>query len=331
MERLAEVAREGLRTDIPAFDPGDTIRVMVRDVPPLLGAGARFVLAGALLLAWVRIVQRPGRSSGRITRSELGAAALVGTLLAFGGNGLVTVAEQHVPSGLAALIIASVPLWVVVLRAAFRERPARATLLGMGAGFAGVGVLLLPGQRPSGVGIGPLLLVVLAAASWASGSFAGSRLPTAADPLRFTGLQMLLGGLVMSASGLAAGEAGDVHLGAVSAASAGAFAYLVVVGSIVAFTAYAWLLRNVPISTVATYAYVNPVIAVVLGWAILSESVSWTTIAGAALIVSSVAFTLRNEGVAREAEPERAALPATGQARAPNPAPTRVERIRARA
>ena len=179
------------------------IRVMVRDVPPLLGAGARFVLAGALLLAWVRIGHGIGRSSGRVTRGELGAAALVGTLLAFGGNGLVTVAEQNVPSGLAALIIASVPLWVVVLRAAFRERPARATLLGVGAGFAGVGVLLLPGQRPSGVGIGPLLLVVLAAASWASGSFAGSRLATAADPLRFTGLQMLLGGLVMSASGLA--------------------------------------------------------------------------------------------------------------------------------
>ena len=302
------------------------IRVMVRDVPPLLGAGARFVLAGALLLAWVRIGRRPGR----ITRRELGAAALVGTLLAFGGNGLVTVAEQHVPSGLAALIIASVPLWVVVLRAGFRERPARATLLGVGTGFAGVGVLLLPGQRPSGVGIGPLLLVVLAAASWASGSFAGSRLATTADPLRFTGLQMLLGGLVMSVSGLAAGEAGDVHLGAVSAASAGAFAYLVVIGSIVAFTAYAWLLRNVPISTVATYAYVNPVIAVVLGWAILSESVSPTTIAGAALIVSSVAFTLRHEGVAREAEPEPAALPATDHPRS-HPAPARVERARARA
>src|SRR5205085_10132592 len=123
-----------------------------RDAPPLLGAGARVGLAAALLLAWVRIGQRPGRSSGRITRSELGAAGLVGTLLAFGGNGLVTVAEQHVPSGLAALIIASVPLWVVVLRAGFRERPARATLLGVGTGFAGVGVLLLPGQRPSGVG-----------------------------------------------------------------------------------------------------------------------------------------------------------------------------------
>jgi drug/metabolite transporter (DMT)-like permease len=288
------------------------IRVMVRDVPPLLGAGARFVLAGALLLAWVRI----GRWPGRVARGELGAAALVGTLLAFGGNGLVTVAEQHVPSGLAALIIASVPLWVVVLRAAFRERPPRATLLGVGAGFAGVGLLLLPGQRPSGVGLGPALLVVLAAASWASGSFAGSRLATTADRLRFTALQMLLGGLVMSVAGLAAGEAGDVHLGAVSAASAGAFAYLVVVGSIVAFTAYAWLLRNVPISTVTTYAYVNPVIAVLLGWAILSESVSWATVAGAALIVSSVAFTLRHEGVSRAAEREPPAVPGTARARA---------------
>src|SRR3954451_14700028 len=133
---------------------------MVETMPPLLAAGVRFALAGAIF--WVVLVVAGGARRVRVTGRQLAAAGLVGLLLAFGGNGLVTVAEQHVPSGLAALIIASVPLWVVVLRAGFRERPARATLLGVGTGFAGVGVLLLPGQRPSGVGIGPLLLVVLA-------------------------------------------------------------------------------------------------------------------------------------------------------------------------
>jgi drug/metabolite transporter (DMT)-like permease len=277
------------------------IRVMVETVPPLLGAGVRFLLAGLLLAAWVRL--RRGRRP--VSRRELLAAALVGTLLMFGGNGLVTVAEQHVPSGLAALIIASEPLWVIVLRAAFRERLSRGTLVGVVAGFAGVGLLLLPGQRPSGVGIGPALLVVVAAASWASGSFASARLSSSSDPLRFTALAMLFGGAAMSVVGLGVGEAADLHLGQVSAKSAGAFAYLVVVGSIVAFTAYTWLLRHVRISTVSTYAYVNPVIAVFLGWSILSEKVSWATIVGAAIIVSSVAFTMRHEGMARDAEPER--------------------------
>jgi drug/metabolite transporter (DMT)-like permease len=282
------------------------IRVMVETVPPLLGAGLRFVFAGGVLIGWVWLRRGPQR----VTWRELGVAATVGVLLMFGGNGVVTVAEQHVPSGLAALIIASEPLWVIVLRLAFRERLPRATLLGVAAGFAGVALLLLPGQRPSGVGLGSALLVVFAAASWAAGSYAGSRLATNSDPLRFTALQMLLGGGVMTLVGLGVGEAGDLHLGDVSATSGAAFFYLVVVGAIVAFTAYSWLLRNVPIATVSTYAYVNPVIAVVLGWAILSETVRWSTAVGAAIIVSSVAFTVRHEGVAREAEPAPAAPPA---------------------
>jgi drug/metabolite transporter (DMT)-like permease len=294
---------------------------MVETVPPLLGAGLRFVLAGSLLLGWVLARRGPQP----VTRRELGVAALVGTLLMFGGNGVVTVAEQDVPSGLAALIIASEPLWVILLRVVFRERLSRGTLVGVVAGFAGVAILLLPGQRPSGVGIGPALLVVLAAASWAAGSFAGSRLASSSDPLRFTGLQMLLGGAIMTLVGLGVGEAADLHLAAVSAKSGAAFAYLVVVGSVVAFTAYAWLLRHVPISTVSTYAYVNPVIAVVLGWAILSETVSWATAVGAAIIVSSVAFTMRQEGVAREAEPEPPAAAAPTPRRPSSRRPARAE------
>ncbi len=275
------------------------IRVMVRDVPPLLGAGVRFLLAGALLYAWVKL-RRPGP---KVTRRELAGCALAGTLLMFGGNGLVTVAEQNVPSGLAALLIASVPLWVIVLRSLFHERPARATALGVAAGFAGVGVLLTPGQRPAGTSIWACLLVVVAAMCWASGSYAGSRLQMPSDPLRSTALQMLFGGAAMTAVSIPAGEIGALDLGSVATGPWFAFVYLVFIGSIVAFTAYAWLLRNVPISTVATYAYVNPVIAVVLGAVILSEPVNAATVGGMAIIVASVAFIMRREGTARAPEP----------------------------
>ncbi|HVE67127.1 MAG TPA: EamA family transporter [Solirubrobacteraceae bacterium] len=275
------------------------IRVMVETIPPLLGAGVRFLVAGALMYAWVRW----RRSPVRVSRAELLACGLVGVLLMFGGNGLVTVAEQDVPSGLAALLIASEPLWIIVLRALWRERPGRVSALGVIAGFAGVALLLAPGERPEGASLAACLLVVFAAVCWASGSFAGSRLPQPSDPLHATALQMLLGGAVMSAAAVAVGEPWDLELGAVSGDSWIAFAYLVAIGSIVAFTAYAWLLRNVPISTVSTYAYVNPVIAVFLGWAILSEPVSPITIAATAIIVASVALTMREEGTGREVEP----------------------------
>lgn len=275
------------------------IRVMVETVPPLLGAGARFVIAGGAMLAWVRL-RRPRE---RLTAAQLGACALVGTLLMLGGNGLVTVAERDVPSGLAALLIASEPLWVVVLRALWRERMHRMTLLGVVAGFAGVALLLMPGQRPEGASLAASMLVVLAAMSWAGGSFASPRLRLPEDPLRSTALQMLFGGAIMATIGLAAGEAGGLDLGEVSGDSALAFAYLIVAGSIVAFTAYVWLLRHVPIATVSTYAYVNPAIAVFLGWAILNEAVGATTLAGAAIVVGSVALTVRREGVEREVEP----------------------------
>jgi drug/metabolite transporter (DMT)-like permease len=275
------------------------IRVMVETVPPLLGAGVRFLVAGALMYVWV-LARRP---AAPVTRRELAGCALVGTLLMFGGNGLVTVAERDVPSGLAALLVATVPLWVVVLRALWRERPGRATALGVAGGFVGVGLLLLPGQRPAGASLAACLLVVFAAMCWATGSFAGSRLELPSDPARSTALQMLLGGAVMTAVAIPAGEPWAVDLGAVSGDSWLAFGYLVVVGSIVAFTAYAWLLRNVPISTVSTYAYVNPVIAVALGAVILSEPITAATVAGTAIIVSSVAFTMRHEGTTRQAEP----------------------------
>ena len=269
------------------------IRVMVETVPPLLGAGVRFAFAGLVVLAV--LAARRGRAGARLTGREWAAAALVGTLLAAGGNGLVTVAERDVPSALAALVIASVPLWVVVLRAVARERVGWRTLAGVLAGFGGIALLLAPGERPDGATTAGLVLLVIAAASWATGSYASGRLPLPRDPFVSTGAQMLCGGVVMIAAGLLAGEAGDVRPERFSTESVLAFAYLVVFGSFVAFTAYVWLLQHTPVSRVATYAYVNPVVAVILGWLILDETISATTLLAAAVIVASVAAIVRSE------------------------------------
>jgi drug/metabolite transporter (DMT)-like permease len=276
------------------------IRVMVEDVPPLLGAGARFAIAGVAMLAF--LAARGHRV--RVAPRSLAAAGLVGLLLPAGGNGLVTVAERDVPAGLAALLIASVPLWLVLMRSTVGgERVNRGTLAGVAVGFGGLALLLLPGSRPAAATALGVLLVLVAALSWATGSFLSPRLSMPSDPLVSTAWQMIVGGGALLVGALAAGEAGDLHLADASAKSLLAFAYLVVGGSWVAFTAYAWLLQNVPISKVATYAYVNPLVAVLLGWALLSEELSIGTLAGAALIVASVATIVRRESKP-EPEPE---------------------------
>lgn len=279
------------------------IRVMVETIPPLLGAGVRFLVAGGILYAWVAW-RRPS-SALHITRRQLLGAAVVGLLLVFGGNGLVTVAEQEVPSGLAALLIASEPLWVILLRAAAgRERVPSATLVSVAVGFVGVALLVLPGERPEGAPLGYSLLVVLAALLWATGSFTASRVDRPADLLATTAWQMLIGGAFMTLVGLALGDAGELDLAAVSAESALALVFLVFVGSIAAFTAYNWLLQHVAISTVSTYAFVNPLIAVLLGWLILSEEVTAFVVVGTAVIVAAVAVVVTSSAEKAPGAPE---------------------------
>ena len=270
------------------------IRYVVETMPPLLAGGARFFLAGALFAAW--LVARRGVGALRVTRGEMLGCSFVGIALLLGGNGLVSVGEDEgVPSGLAALIIASVPLWVVVFRRLFGERVGRVTPLWIAIGFAGVAVLLLPGDRPDQAPIGGMLILVAAAFCWASGSFASSRLPIPDDPIRATAVQMLVGGGICVVVGLVAGEGGQVDVGAFSAESIAAFAYLVLIGSLCAFTAYAWLLKNAPISQVATYAYVNPVVAIALGALFVDEEVTPLMGIAALVIVASVAGTIREE------------------------------------
>jgi drug/metabolite transporter (DMT)-like permease len=276
------------------------IRYMVRTLPPLLGSGARFVVAG-LVFAVVLLI-RDGLDGVQLSRHEWLGSAVVGIALLFGGNGLVTVAENMgLASGIAALVIASVPLWVVVFRRAAGELIGAVTAGSVALGFLGVAVLLLPG-RPSGVPVAGLLVALAAAFCWAAGSFVSARIAIPADPVKAASAEMLCGGAAMLVAGLLAGEAADLHPGAVSAESIIAFAYLVVFGSLLAFTAYAWLLANAPISQVATYAYVNPVVAIALGAVFVDEEITPLVVAGAAVIVASVAITVKQEAQRRAAQ-----------------------------
>jgi len=269
------------------------IRVMVETVPPLLGAGVRFLVAGAVMLAVLSF-----RRNVRPTRAQLLSALAIGILLP-GANAVITVAEQEVPSNLAALLIASVPLWVLLMRRTSGEPVSRGGIAAVLVGFAGVALLLQPGEQSDGASLLALGACVFGAVMWASGSFASPRLRLPGDPLVSTGWQMLLGGLVISLVGLAAGEAPDVQLETFSTRSLVALAYLIVFGSWFAFTTYAWLLQNAPISRVATYAYVNPVVAIILGMLILDEIVTPVMIVGAAIIVVSVALVVRMESARR--------------------------------
>jgi drug/metabolite transporter (DMT)-like permease len=270
------------------------IRVVVETMPPLLSGGVRFITAGAIL--YLVLLLRNGRERMRFTRPQLVSALIVGTLLVTGGNGLVMVGELDVPSALAALIIASVPLWVIVYRRVAGETIATGTLVGVAVGFVGLALILLPAggndEVESWVG---LLLLSIAAPCWALGSFLSNRRPLPADPFLSTSLQMMLGGMTSVLGGLMRGETGDVDFAGFSADSLIAFAYLIFIGSLVAFTAYVWLLQNAPVSKVATYAYVNPIIAIFLGWAILSEDITLSIVAGAAIVVASVATIVRKE------------------------------------
>jgi drug/metabolite transporter (DMT)-like permease len=269
------------------------VRVMVRTIPPLLGSGARFLLAGAVLYPF--LLARRGWAGVRVPASQAGASALVGCLFLAGGTGLVTVAERDVPSGLAAVLVAAMPLVVVLLRRLAGEPVARATTVGVLAGFAGVAVLLLPGNPAPEAGWSGLVLILVADVSMAVASFASSRLPVPGDTLVATALELLAAGVVLCLAGLLAGEAGDLRLERVSGVSLASFAYLVVAGSLVAYTAYVWLLANAPVSQATTHTHVNPVVAVLLGWLILQERVTPATLVGAALVVGSVAAVVRHE------------------------------------
>jgi drug/metabolite transporter (DMT)-like permease len=269
------------------------IRVVVTNgIPPLLGMGLRFLVAG-LLLAGVLAVRR-GFVALRITRSQLLTAAVVGVLLLFGGNGFVAIAEQTLPSGLAALLVSTTPLWLVVLGLLTGDRARAASIVGTLVGLAGTAVLARPGGS-AGVAWWGAGLILLATLCWASGSLFSRRRTDSADAFVASAYQMLLGGAALTVVGLAHGDGGRLDVSAVPAAGWWALAYLVVVGSLVAYTAYFWLLGNAPLQLVSTYAYVNPVVAVILGWLLLGERVTLPVVVGGALAVAGVAIVISSE------------------------------------
>ena len=269
------------------------IRVVVDTVPALLSASFRFLVAGTAYYLWLRI--RHGKEAVRVTPKQALSSAIVGVFLLLGGNGLVTIAEETVASSLAALMIASVPLWVVLMRRMVGEKISTSTLIGVAIGFVGVAWLVLPGGRPEEATTVGIVLLVLAPMFWATGSFLAGRIEMPADPFVSTALQMLFGGLATGLVGVGRGELASVDFAAFSTSSLVALGYLIVFGSLVAFTAYVWALQNIPVSKVATYAFVNPVIAIALGWLILSEEMTASMLGAAAIIIASVAMIVRNE------------------------------------
>jgi drug/metabolite transporter (DMT)-like permease len=289
------------------------IKVGLASFPPMLMASVRFLAAGAALYGWVAWRDRRRGAAARPTRRQWLAATIAGIMMLVGGNGAVTWAEQHVDSGIAALLVATVPLWMTVL-AWWRhgDRLRRPAVVGLLVGFAGVGLLV----RPSGAGTDVLasVVILLGALSWAVGSLYARRAPLPDDGLRSAAMQMLAGGAVFGLLGLAGGEATRLDLAAATPASVLAVAYLSVFGSIVAFSAYGFLLRTAPPASVSTYAYVNPVVAVLLGAVLLAEPVTGAMLGAGAAIVAGVAMI-----VTTRARPPR--TPAVEQPAPPGAAP----------
>jgi drug/metabolite transporter (DMT)-like permease len=268
------------------------IRVADRTIPPLAMAAARYLIAGAILYpaVWLSGRYRTGRPQGRPSGAQCAGSAAVGVLLLAFGNGGVSYAEKTLPSGLTALLVASVPLWMALAdRVINGRRIRRRGWISLALGLAGVAVLAQPRGHSA---ITPILIVLGASMSWGIGSALAGRLPAPASPLLGSAMQMLAGGAVLTALAAATGEVATASHGHASAQSVLALSYLIVPGSLLAMTCYVIALRRLPISAVSTYAYVNPVVAVSLGTLILGESLTLSSLLGGAIVIAAVALLL---------------------------------------
>lgn len=311
-ERAIPTNKRSLVTLIAAFAAvyiiwGSTylgIKYAIETLPTFLMAGARFTVAGIILLIWARL-------SGNYERPKLAhwrTSLIMGTLLLGFGNGGVVFGEHYVSSSLTALIVATTPFWIVLLGWVImgNGRPNYKVLLGLAVGFVGVAALILGspadgGSAANGQWIG-IVSILGATLAWAVGSLYGTKAQAVSSAVQASGMQMLAGGAVLLTFGTIIGEWSGFDPTAVSARSVAALGYLIIFGAIVAFTAYSWLLRNAPPATVATYAYVNPAIAVLLGWAIAGETLTGQMLLGAAIIVISVALITANKKAKRVEE-----------------------------
>jgi len=283
------------------------IKYAIETLPPFLMAGARFVFAGSILLIWARF----SADYERPTAAHWRTSFIVGTLLLLGGNGGVVFAEHHISSSLAALLVATEPFWIVLLSWLWlkKSRPNLKVALGLAIGFFGVW-FLIDGQNADGAAnSGSMqffgtIAVIAAAFSWATGSIYGLRAPVPKSSLQTAGMQMFAGGLVLLFVSLILGEWSSFNIAEVSGNSWFGLVYLIVFGSLIGFTAYSWLLKNAQPTMVATYAYVNPVIAVLLGWLIAGESFTGQMLIGAGVIVGSVVLITSQNDDKNEAKSE---------------------------
>ena len=266
------------------------IAVMVQTLPPLVAAGVRYSVAGLILLAvligWHRL---RGQRLERPSLIHWRSVVIIGALLLVGGNGGVVLGEVLIPSGIAALIVATSPIWMMVFEAlVVRERPSRLSVVGLVAGTIGVAILVVPLQGSEPINPVGIALVAGAAITWSIGSVYARRAPLPKSPFQEAGLQMLAGGAIMLAVGVLRGELASVDPSSFSTASVLAVLYLIIFGSLVAFTAYIWLLNNIAIGVVSTSAYVNPIVAVALGVVILGETLTPRTLLAAVIIIGAV-------------------------------------------
>ncbi|MFI6585180.1 EamA family transporter [Embleya sp. NPDC050493] len=266
------------------------IRVMVETVPPLFGAGLRFVVAGALLYGWCAIRRR---SPPRLDRRRLVGTGFIGLLVIGGGLGLLTLGEHSVPSGLAALLAAAVPVWVVLLRVAHGERIGWATAGGVACGLLGVAMLSLIGGTGGTAAVSGILFLLAAALSEAIGSYYAPRFSVVEDAILASAVQMLVAGPVLLVVGVAVGERPDVAEW--SGRSVLSLLYLIGPGSILAYVSFVWLVSHTRTSIATTYTYVNPAVALFLGWLVLDESITVWVIVGAVVVVGGVVAVLIGE------------------------------------
>lgn len=271
------------------------IKYAIETMPTFLMAGVRFLVAGGILYTVARLT--PGYEKPKAVHWR--TSFIVGALLLGVGNGAVVVGEHYISSSMTALLIASNPFWMVTLGWLFmgRGKPNFKVSLGLLIGFVGVAMLILGRPDASSGGdsqwIG-IVLIVIATIGWAFGSLYGATAPTAKSNILAAGMQMLAGGLILTVVSAIAGEWQRLDINAISTVSWVAFAYLIFIGALVAYTAYSWLMQNASPSAVSTYAYVNPVVAVFLGWAIAGETLSAQMLLGAAVIVVSVMLVTAN-------------------------------------
>jgi drug/metabolite transporter (DMT)-like permease len=270
------------------------IRFAIETMPPFLMAGVRFVIAGGLLFGLMLL-----RGARLPTRREWIAALIIGGLLLLGGNGAVVWAEQRVPSGLTALLVATEPLWVVLLDWARPRgvRPRAGEFAGLLLGFGGVALLVSPSKVVGGgLEVDPLgaAVLVCAALSWAVGSIYSRHAPAHESAFLSTGMKMLMGGVLLLVAGTLAGEWSQLDLSTISLKSWLAWGYLIVFGALIGFTAYIWLLKHTTLARASTYAYVNPMVAVVLGWLLAAEPMNGRVLAAAGVIVASVVIVVRS-------------------------------------